>query len=281
MTDPIERFSVDSLLDPRQAARVMQPSLQSVDVHWHDYYELCLVLSGEAEHVVNGERRGIGPGSAFLLSPADFHAIEATGDKPVHCYNTVIDSGVMERQLSALRLPGADGFPWHAENFLDAEADLRRLKVELQDPRLGSGTIVEALVACLVVELARSSGRGEIAGAARDRAGRGGATSDELLHEAVLYVDRHFREPMSLAEVAARTHLSANYFSERFGQTTGSSFQGYLQDRRLRFARALLLSTSLSVTQVCHAAGFRSLSHFGRAFRRRYGGPPSAQRRDT
>ena len=92
---------------------------------------------------------------------------------------------------------------------------------------------------------------------------------------AVLYVDRHFRESLTLADVAARAHLSPNYFSERFRQYTGTSFQLYLQECRLRFARSLLASTSLSVSEVCHAAGFNSLSHFGRAFRRRYGVAPS------
>lgn len=79
MTDPVERFSVASLLPPDRRARVMVPELRTVDVHWHDYYELALVVRGEADHEVNGETRTIGPGSAFLLSPADFHAIRSRG----------------------------------------------------------------------------------------------------------------------------------------------------------------------------------------------------------
>ncbi|ETK32863.1 helix-turn-helix transcriptional regulator [Microbispora sp. ATCC PTA-5024] len=71
--------------------------------------------------------------------------------------------------------------------------------------------------------------------------------------------------------------VSPNYFSERFRDHTGSSFQVYLQERRLRFARSLLASTSLSVTEVCHAAGFNTLSHFRRAYRRRYGSAPSGR----
>jgi transcriptional regulator GlxA family with amidase domain len=94
----------------------------------------------------------------------------------------------------------------------------------------------------------------------------------------VSYVDRHFREPLTLADAAAQAHLSANYFSERFRQYTGTSFQTYLQERRLRFARSLLASTSLPVTEVCHAAGFHNLSHFGRAYRQRYGVSPSGRR---
>ena len=272
MTEPIERFSVESLLLPHLGARVMRPHLGTVEVHWHDYYELSLVVSGEAEHVVNGVSRAIGPGSAFLLSPADFHAIRAGHREPLACYNTVIDSAVMERQLAAIGAPVIDGFPWQADGLQDTEPDFRRLQTELEEPRLGSSRVAEALVACLVIELARRSG-------VEDQARMRPRTSEDDLREAVLYVDRHFREPISLADAAARAHLSPNYFSERFHQVTGTSFQLYLQERRLRFARSLLASTSLSVTEVCHAAGFSTLSHFGRAFRRRYGTPPSTRSR--
>jgi AraC-like DNA-binding protein/mannose-6-phosphate isomerase-like protein (cupin superfamily) len=271
VTEPIERFSVESLLLPDHGARVMRPRLRTVDVHWHDYYELSLVISGEADHVVNGEMRAIGRGSAFLLSPADFHAIRATGHDPLTCYNTVIDPGVMERHLSALGTPAIDGFPWQADDFLDSEPDFRRLQAEFDEPRLGSARVADALVACLVVELARRCGVDDPR-RARPPAG------EEELRGAVLYVDRHFREPLTLADAAAQAHLSPNYFSERFRQYTGTSFQMYLQERRLRFARSLLASTGLTVTEVCHAAGFNSLSHFGRAFRRRYGESPSRRR---
>jgi AraC-like DNA-binding protein/mannose-6-phosphate isomerase-like protein (cupin superfamily) len=270
MTGPIERFSVESLLLPDLGARVMRQQLRHVDVHWHDYYELSLVLSGEAEHVVNGRSRTVGPGSAFLLSPADFHAIRAVGEEPLRCFNAVIDPSVMERQLGSLGTPALDGFPWLTDDFLDAEPDLRRLQAEFEEPRLGSARITEALVACLVVELAR---RCDVAAPGRVRPPAG----EEDLRGAVLYVDRHFREPITLADAAARAHLSPNYFSERFRQYTGTSFQSYLQERRLRFARSLLASTGLTVTEVCHAAGFNNLSHFGRAFRRRYGAAPSSR----
>jgi AraC-like DNA-binding protein len=278
MTDLVERFSVESLLLPDVGARVMQPALRDVEVHWHDYYELSLVISGEAEHVVNGRSHRIGPGSAFLLSPADFHSIHAGpaagprtdpgAGESLLCFNTVIDAALMERQLDALGAASVDAFPWQTDDFADAGPDFRRLRDEFDRPRLGSASVTEGLVACLVVELARRCGVGT------SPPGRQGLGDDDV-RGAVLYVDRHFREPLTLADAAAQAHLSPNYFSERFRLHTGTSFQSYLQERRLRFARSLLAATSLTVTEVCHAAGFGSLSHFGRAYRRRYGVAPS------
>jgi AraC-like DNA-binding protein len=93
----------------------------------------------------------------------------------------------------------------------------------------------------------------------------------------VRYVEQHFREPLTLAQVAAVAHLSPHWFSEQFRRTTGDTFQSYLRRRRLQFARALLDSTDVGVTEVCRAAGFNDPSYFGRAFREQYGEPPSAR----
>lgn len=141
---------------------------------------------------------------------------------------------------------------------------------------MGQRTPREGLLACLLVELAR---RAAVDGS--EPAGGGRADERDGVRDAVLFVDRHFRDPITLADAAARAHLSPNWFSERFRQHTGMAFQEYLQASRLRFARSLLASTSLSVTEVCHAAGFGSLSHFGRAYRRRYGTAPSRSRHNV
>jgi transcriptional regulator GlxA family with amidase domain len=65
------------------------------------------------------------------------------------------------------------------------------------------------------------------------------------MRRALRYVERHFREPLTLAQVAAVAQLSPHWFSEQFRQATGDSFQSHVKRRRLQFARALLDSTEL------------------------------------
>ncbi|HYO32122.1 MAG TPA: AraC family transcriptional regulator [Nocardioidaceae bacterium] len=263
---------MDALASEDAEIRVMRQELQSIAVHWHDFYELVYVVDGSAEHVVNGVAEPVRPGSVFLLTPTDFHALQAIGDRPLTCYNVVIDVRVADRLLDEV-LPGARGWPPCAvDGWADARSDFERLWRESQSAEPGAVALIESVVACALIELGRSW------------QGQKGFVPEPLsdvaadLRRAVMFVDRNFREPLALADVAAQAHLSPNYFSERFRQATGSSFQAYLQARRLRFARSLLASTDLGVTEVCHAAGFQSPSHFGRAYRRRYGEPPSACR---
>lgn len=266
-----ERYTADHLLPRADEIRAMTQRLERIDVHWHDFYELAFVLEGEARHVVNGVPESLVPGSAFMLTPADFHEFEAVSDIPLTCYNVVIDAGVVERDLADLGPAAVNWAPATVHGRADLEPDFRRLMRESESGGMATSALRSAALRCIVIELAR-----EVAPTASAAVPDTGADAD--LRRAVVYVDRHFREPITLAEVAAQAHLSANYFSERFAEVAGASFQTYVQGRRLRFARSLLTSTSLPVTEICHAAGFNSPSHFGRAYRRKYGVAPSADR---
>jgi AraC-like DNA-binding protein len=269
VSHPIERYSVDDLLARRSEIRVMAPRLGPVAVHWHDFYELCYVIDGSARHLVNGVESRVRRGSAFLLSPVDFHEIVPDGGL-LTCYNVVIGPAVVERHLDALVPAGSEWTPWQTDAFADLEPDFERLDRE-QDARApGRDAAMNAAVTWIVVELARRSGAAESPGG-RSRA----AGAREDVRRAIAFVERHFREPITLADVAAVAHLSPNYLSERFRETTGTPFQTYVQNRRLQFGRSLLAATDLSVADVCHAAGFNNLSHFGRAYRRRYAESPS------
>jgi AraC-like DNA-binding protein len=94
------------------------------------------------------------------------------------------------------------------------------------------------------------------------------------IRRALTYLHHHFRDPVTLAEVACQAHLSPHYFSSCFHEATGASFQRYLCDLRLRFARSLLAVSSASVTDLCLASGFSTLSNFERAFKTCYGCSP-------
>ena len=274
--DPVERYTLDGLASPDAPVRVLHQRLHDVPVHWHDFYELVLVLSGRSRHVCDGEAHEIGPGTALLLSPAQLHGYQAIGDEPLTCYDVVIDPLLIDPHLHELLGPASERSGWVVDDFSEARADLDRMWREHVSGLPGSGQVVDALLRCLLVEFARRLPVASGADTDTQAAPAGGA--DAPMRRALFHVDQHFREPLTLVAVAAQAHLSANYFSERFHAYTGVPFQAYLLQRRLRFARSLLVSTDVTVTEACHAAGFGNVSHFGRAYRSRYGHAPSAAR---
>jgi AraC-like DNA-binding protein len=293
MRADLERFAMEALVAGERSSRgagraratelpflVQVPSLSSVPAHWHDYYELGYVLDGEAQHVVNGARQRIRPGSAFLLSPVDFHELTVAPGAGLRCVNVVIRPELVEDTVESVAPAADEGLPWVVADLTAMDAQVRQLCEEASRRRPGWPVAAEAWLRLVLVELARRCHDGTTGPAASAGDREPAATSGSVdLRRAVRFVERHFREPLTLAQVAGVAHLSPHWFSEQFRLTTGSSFQAYLKQRRLQFARALLRSTDLSVTDVAYAAGFHDLSYFGRAYRSRYGMAPSAQRR--
>ena len=61
----------------------------------------------------------------------------------------------------------------------------------------------------------------------------------------------------------------------------GVTMRSYLTELRLRRAAELLENSDMSVTTVCFACGYSSLSHFLRAFHQKYGASPGQYRRQS
>jgi AraC-like DNA-binding protein len=95
-------------------------------------------------------------------------------------------------------------------------------------------------------------------------------------------IEQRYPDPeFTLGETAKAAGLSPTHFSHLFHKTTGITFTRYVQSRRIEEARRLLGETGRSVTEVCYACGFNSLTHFNRVFRRDHACSPSQFRRRT
>jgi len=95
------------------------------------------------------------------------------------------------------------------------------------------------------------------------------------LERARQLMDAAYDEPLNLDDVARVAFLSPHHFHRQFRRLVGETPHQYLTRRRIERARELLLTTELSVTQVCLAVGFSSLGSFSTLFRRFVGAPPT------
>jgi transcriptional regulator GlxA family with amidase domain len=78
--------------------------------------------------------------------------------------------------------------------------------------------------------------------------------------------------------LAARAESSSRQLNRLFRDTLDCSTMTFYLALRLDKARELLTQSTLSVTQVAFATGFRSAAHFSQAHRRQFGLPPSRAR---
>jgi AraC-like DNA-binding protein len=92
------------------------------------------------------------------------------------------------------------------------------------------------------------------------------------------YVAANLTDPISLTDLAEVAGLSRMHFAAQFRRSTGFRPHDYLVDRRIEYARGLLVSSDLSLIEIALSAGFASQAHFSRMFKRFTGVTPAAWR---
>jgi transcriptional regulator GlxA family with amidase domain len=82
----------------------------------------------------------------------------------------------------------------------------------------------------------------------------------------------------NLGELARRHGFSARALNQGFKEAFGQTVFAYVTDLRLDAADALLRTSQVPLKVVAHRLGYASVSHFSRAYIRRFGGRPGAVR---
>jgi len=95
----------------------------------------------------------------------------------------------------------------------------------------------------------------------------------------VAYVDREYRNALTLAGAAALAGTTARSLSRFFQDRTSRTFTDYVNDVRCAAASRLLIETELSVGRIAFECGYGNLSNFNRRFHERFLLTPSAYRR--
>ena len=97
---------------------------------------------------------------------------------------------------------------------------------------------------------------------------------ETLSDRAIRYIKQHFREPITLDEVAQSLFVSTPHLIRAFKKETGCTPHQYLTRYRLLYAVQLIEFTDRRVEEIAEEAGFSSSSHFISQFRREYGCTP-------
>ena len=89
------------------------------------------------------------------------------------------------------------------------------------------------------------------------------------------YIAQHYREDISLQDVAGSMDYSDAYFCKIFKQCFGKSFLVYLTEYRVEKAKALLADMSINIKDVSAEVGYRDSNYFARVFKRSEGITPT------
>ncbi len=265
------RFTVRDMKHSREDLLIRRKKLKSYPLHWHDCFEIELILEGRIRQTLNGEVYELGRGDIYLLNPTDFHEIEVL--EPTVAYNLMFTENIISDEFvkSILSINENIILSLSPEEFESTSFLLSQTVKEFEGGKKYSNTYIHSLLECIFIMIMRKYD-GEIE-AAHDE-------GDSNIQKAILYMHGHFRENPTMEMVAGVANLNSSYFSNLFHQRIGKTYKQYLSELKLSYSKKLLKSSKLSVTEICFACGFNSLSNFLREFKRAFGKTPGDYRKD-
>ena len=104
-------------------------------------------------------------------------------------------------------------------------------------------------------------------------------TSNTAIEEARSYIDQHYREEISLRDIAEEIHMSASYLSSIFKARTGINVMDYITKKRMDEVVFLMKNPALKIYEISVAAGYQDTKYFSKVFRKIYGYSPSEYRK--
>lgn len=236
---------------------VCSKKIGSYPLHWHDFFEIEIVTAGRGTHILNGKEYGLGVGSAYLLKPTDYHEIRTDGELEIS--NITFRGELLSEALlmAILHSEQRKLQTLTGERLEGALAAVKLLQIECNTGGDFKRPLLEYLVNIFVGKQTARLNRQQLAG----------------INKALVYMEFHFREPLTLTALAREAGFHPTYLSELFKKTTGESFIEKLSGLRLEYA-CTLLANNCSVSYACFESGFGSLSNFFIAFKKKYGISP-------
>ncbi len=255
-------------------------------MHWHEYFEIAMVLEGRGVFMFGRRTLTADPGDIFFIDNSQPHVALADPGTSLRLLlvlfrpELIAGPGCRELDLGYLapfRVDECSTLPRICgTSALAAEVApvLHRLRAtwERHDP--AERHLADATLRLVLALVNRHPDAGATAGAARTAADR-----REQIRPVLAYVDGHCGDSITLDDVADLVHVSPSRVRHVFKDVTGVSFKEYVTAVRVAEAKRLLLGTDTSVAEIARAVSYTNLHQFYKVFYRSCAMSPGEYRR--
>ena len=225
--------------------------------HTHNHMELFFIVGGKGQFLIEDQLYPVGINHLVIINPNIVHTEVSLNAQPLEYIVLGIEgiqlagSDVSDRQFSILD---------HYES-VEISGCLRNILREMEQKNTGYEDVCQAYMEILIIRLMRSTALAVPAEAQTVSANRQCAAVRR-------YIDLHFKEPLTLEQLAEEGHMNKFYLSHAFKREYGVSPINYLIAKRIEESKYLLAETDLSMSQIAQLLGFSSLSYFSQVFQR-------------
>ena len=246
--------------------------------HWHYFVEMLYIEEGSITVNFNNLSYTLSKGDMMIIPPQTIHSIYQSTPVPFRyiCikFNArriqFMDSYIPDTSALLAYIAGLKE-PHYIFNDSDFEDGLlkgffEKILSEVRSREYGYYNYIYNRITGLLLQIIRKWYNSGIPLSKEDIAN----TDSSLLHEALIYIDKHSNENISIDHLAKLSNMSYSYFAKQFRMKYGQSCKQYIEFIRLSKAENLLLFTNYDLSYIANETGFSDCSHLIRCFKKKY-----------
>lgn len=245
--------------------------------HIHKEYELYYLIQGERYYFIDSKTYHVNAGSLVLVPSGTLHKTSSINPSDSHERILLI---LNEEWINPfLRKTGLPPLATYFEQPVVQLDDfkqkyLRRLFDNIYEEMTTKQTNYEVAIKMKLAELLILISRCSTSSTDISAPFVSQSTKHKKVNEATYYIKAHFREPISLQQVADAIFVSRGYLSNIFNEVTGMKLTEYVNIQRINCAKELLANSGESITDIANSCGFENITYFERIFRQITGVTP-------
>lgn len=245
------------------------------EIHYHSAVEICLTLEGAVDYTVDGSTYRVHRGEILIIPPEVPHGLNMEGESSRYLYLFEPETVFGMRDIKAMSQQFGKVFYLHDGS--EAHTRIRELLLKMQGVYDKGEAMWNTVCFGYALRMYAILGQHYLSGA-RPRREKAYSVDSEVITASMGYINSHYRENITLDDVADFAGFSRYYFSRSFKKQTGYSFKDYLCQKRVQVAMDLLIRTNRSMRDIAIESGFGSIATFNRVFREKKGCTPSQYR---
>ncbi|MBT2658890.1 helix-turn-helix domain-containing protein [Bacillus sp. ISL-18] len=255
-----------------------QISIQNIEYYSHHIrlgIEILLVIRGEIEVTVNQNSFQLAENDLLLINANDIRSIKGNKENVVLSLQVPLDlieqhyPTIHECYFNCNSSKEGNGLYLLFDQIRQLMAKILIAYYQKQD---GSEIEINGLIFQLVTLLIRNFKTTHLGSHQFTE------MKDERIRELLAFIERNYRKPISLEEIAKQQYLSLYYLSRYFKQEVGVSFSQYVKNVRLKSAVHELLYTDHNILRISLNNGFPNVKAFNKAFKEMYQQTPTEYR---
>jgi AraC-like DNA-binding protein len=233
--------------------------------HFHDHFVIEFVLEGADAFYCNGKDQTAVKEQLVMINPGEVHTGSTVSGTPLKYFSFYPDHDKLTAVADALQIPFARDFSF-ANVIVENQGLARKFKALFHSFQSGDQSSGEELFFdCMQSILQPHIVTPELLTEERG--------SDRRIAILIEFIRDHFKENISLLQMAELVCLNPSHLARLFRRKIGVSPYEYLLILRVEYARRLLRSGQ-RVKEAALEAGFYDASHFSRSFRKIAGMSP-------